>query len=84
MNKVFCIYDSKAEAYLQPFFMKTVGEAERAVADLVNQSDHHFNKHSGDFTLFELGSWDEFKARFDLLSTPHSIGVLCEYKRGDN
>ena len=79
--KVFGIYDSKAEAYLQPFFMKSKGEAIRALTALVNDKDHNFGKYSEDFTLFELGSWNDANATFEMLHTPHSMGVLMEFKK---
>lgn len=78
--KLFAIYDSKAEAYLPPFFMKSKGEAIRALSNHVNDPQHNFNKYAADFTLFELGSWDDSTAKFDLLNTPHSLGVLIEFK----
>jgi hypothetical protein len=79
--KVFGIYDSKAEAYLPPFFVKSKGEAIRAITSHVMDEHHNFCKYAEDFTLFELGSWDDSTAKFELLATPHSLGVLVEFKR---
>jgi hypothetical protein len=81
LQKVFTIYDAKAEAYLPPFYMKTTGEAERAVTMHVNEQDHNFNKFAEDFTLFELGEFDNENGQFNLLATPHAISVLVHYKR---
>lgn len=81
MRKVFSIYDSKVGSYLEPFFVKSTGEAERAIMDLVNKPDHHFNVHSADFTLFEIGSWDEDTGTFALLNAPHSVFGLHEVKK---
>jgi len=78
--KIFGIYDSKAEAYLAPFFMKSKGEAIRALTSHVNDSKHNFSIYSEDFTLFELGSWDDSNAVFTLHNTPYSLGVLIEFK----
>lgn len=78
--KVFAIYDSKAEAYLPPFFMKSKGEAIRALTSHVNDPQHNFNKYAADFTLFELGSWDDSNTTFELHHTPHSLGILIEFK----
>lgn len=79
--KVFGIYDSKVGAYLPPFMMKSIGEAERALTSHVNDPEHNFSKYAEDFTLFELGSWDDATAKYSLLNTPHSVAVLIEYKR---
>lgn len=81
--KIFGIYDSKAEAFLSPFYMKSIGEAERAIRTLVNDESHNFHKFAEDFTLFELGTFNDANAKFELLNTPHSIGLLLEFKKTD-
>lgn len=82
--KVFTIYDSKSEAYLPPFMMKTPGEAERALKACVNDPEHNFCKYSADFTLFEIGTWDDSTAKYSLLNTPHSLGILVEFKKNSS
>lgn len=76
--KVFCVYDSKAEAYMSPFFMHSRGQALRAFGDTAQDSESQIGKHPEDFTLFELGEYDDDSASFHLLSTPHSLGVAIE------
>lgn len=71
--KVFTIYDSKAEAYLQPFFMQSTGQALRAFEDSVNDPNHQFNKHAADFTLFELGTYDDQTAIFSTFQAKKSL-----------
>lgn len=82
MSKIFAIYDSKAEAYLTPFFMRSKGEAIRGLTACVDDPQHNFSKYAEDFTLFELGEWSEVNCKFDLHSTPLSVCVLLELKRG--
>ena len=77
--KIFCLYDSKVEAYLQPFFMRARGEAFRAMADLTSDPNMNVSKNPADFTLFELGTYDDSNARFDLHLTPISLGVALEF-----
>jgi len=79
--KVFGIFDSKVGAYLPPFMMKTIGEAERALTAHVNDPQHNFSKYAEDFSLFELGTWDDSNAKYSLHATPHSIGVLIQFKK---
>jgi len=81
MYKVFGIYDSKTDAFLPPFMMKTVGEAERALQTHINDPQHNFCRYAEDFTLFELGTWEDSNAKYTLHSTPHSVGMLLQYKR---
>lgn len=57
--KVFTVFDVKSSAYMQPFYMHTVGQAVRAWMDSVNDPKTQFNKHPEDFTLFEVAEYDD-------------------------
>lgn len=78
---IFTVYDSKAEAYLQPFFMKSKGEAVRAFTDIVNDGTSQFNKHPSDYTLFHVGAYDDGDSSFVILPTPVSLGLAIEYMK---
>jgi len=54
----FTVYDSKAEAYLRPYFAETKGLAMRAFRDAVNDPQHEMHRHAEDYTLFHIGSFD--------------------------
>lgn len=82
--KIFSIYDSKAEAYLQPFFMMSKGQAMRAFDTAVNTAGDNFCKYAADYTLFELGEFDDTHAIFTTLNAPVSICNGIELKKGDN
>lgn len=82
--KIFSVYDSKVEAYMQPFFMQSKGAAIRGYTELVNDPNHSFGKYPGDFTLFELGSFDELTAKFDMYKTPVSLGVGLEFVKSSD
>lgn len=79
--KVFCVRDQKTEAYMQPFFMKTKGEAIRAWSDTVSDKQTQFNKHPEDFTLFEIGEYNDDNG----ILIPHqalvSLGNALEFKK---
>lgn len=72
-HNVFCIYDSKAQAFLTPFFLPTVGMAVRVFSDCVNSDDHQFGKHPEDYTLFHLGTWDDATCVFDRLDSKKAL-----------
>lgn len=55
---LFTVYDSKAEAYLQPFAANTYGIAERMFSDMVNQQGHQFNRHPQDYSLYCIGTFE--------------------------
>lgn len=77
--RVFAVYDSKTEAYLQPFFMQTKGSAIRAWMDVVNDTSTQFHKHPTDFTLFEIAEYDDQTGKFTNHHTPISHGVAIEF-----
>jgi len=75
-HKVFTIYDSKARAYLVPFFLHEEGMAIRVFADCVNDKTHQFGKHPEDYTLFIIGTWEDEKAKFaGTISTALATGI---------
>lgn len=60
MQRVFALHDSKAKVFGNPFFMPHVGQAVRNVQEAAKDSNSMLAKYPGDFTLFELGQYDEF------------------------
>lgn len=57
--KAFAVRDSKAEAYLRPWFSETRGAAIRAFCDAVNDESSPFYTHCADYTLFEIGEYNQ-------------------------
>ena len=64
IQKVFGVRDSKALAFLQPYFSNSVGAAVRAFADEVNDGKGMITKHPEDFLLYELGEFDDNSGEF--------------------
>jgi hypothetical protein len=77
--KVFSIFDCKAEAYLEPFFASTSGLAARRFEEAARNEESQFHKHASDYTLFEIGDWDEMTGELRALETKISLGVAVEY-----
>lgn len=75
---IFSIFDSKAEAYLRPFYAPTVGSALRDWETACNDPDTAFFKHPGDYTLVELGSFENETAEFtiDEHHTNHGTALI--------
>jgi len=59
LQKMYSVYDEKAQAFSPPFFLHADGMATRAFSDCVNAPSHHFSKHPYDYTLFRLGEFDD-------------------------
>lgn len=66
---IFSIYDSKAKAYLQPFFSNNVETATREFTSAVN-GEGQFNKYAEDYSMFLLGTFDQDEGSFILESAP--------------
>ncbi len=76
---VFAIYDSGVSTWMPPLYARNKGEITRWFAEAVNDSKSKISKYPQDYTLFELGTWDDDKCKFSLHSTPISIGIAVEY-----
>ena len=60
MKLIVCsIYDTKAKAYLRPFFVNATGQAIRSFSDIANDKEHDVGRHPEDYTLYRLGQFDD-------------------------
>jgi len=76
MIKVVCsVRDSAADLFGQPFFVPTTAMALRGFADAVKRADgdSDLTKHPDDFTLFELGTFDDETGKFVNLPEPRQL-----------
>ena len=79
LQKIFAIYDSKAESFTNPVYLNSTGLAVRTFSDSVQDPESQFAKHPADYTLFELGTYDDQTAEFKLLPTPKSLFIAIEF-----
>lgn len=78
---VFSVYDSKAEAYLKPFFAPTIGLALRSMQAAVSDDQHEFCKYPGDYTLFQIGTYRDETGQLEPNPQGHvSLGTALEIK----
>jgi hypothetical protein len=75
MLQDFCIFDAKAEAYIEPFKCHAVGQAIRSFMDIIANPQSVIAKHPEDFVLFHLGSWDQFTGSYTSFTTPKPIAT---------
>lgn len=77
--RAFTVYDSKVESYLRPFFMQTPAEAIRAFKETVNDGQSAFSKHPEDYTLLEVGTFDESTGELcSIIALP--LGLALNFK----
>lgn len=79
MTKVYSIYDSKAEAYMQPFYAETAGLALRTFSNAANSPESVIGKYPSDFILFEVATFDDKTGSFDSYKQPKNLGLAVEY-----
>lgn len=78
--KAFSIFDTKAEAFLTPFFSPNAATAIRTFETAVNDPSTDFNRYASDYHLFEVGAWSA--ATGDLTPThPISLGIGISFLR---
>lgn len=71
--KIFAVYDRKVEAYLQPMFMQTVGQAVRGFSDACKDDKSNLSKHPEDFVLEQLGEFDDHSGEIRQIAEIHKI-----------
>lgn len=83
LHKMFAIYDSKAEAYLPPIFAQTTAVAIRMFSHAATDPDHNFNRFGADYTLFELGSYDDDRGCTQMHEAKKNLGTALEHTQID-
>lgn len=72
LYRVFAVLDKKAMSYNRPFYLPSVGLAQRSFQDEVNRvaEDNVMNRYPDDFSLYQLGTWDDESGRFEQFDVP--------------
>ena len=76
---VYTVYDSKAEVYGMPVYHEARGEALRAFSDAINGEAGLLSMHPEDFTLFEIGRYNQktgLITSLDRFSVANGVDVL--------
>ncbi len=81
---MFAIFDSKAGAYLQPFFSQSRGVALRSFMGASADASHDFNKYPEDFSLVELGEFDQESGKLVAYSNPTNLGSALQLSSQTN
>ncbi len=84
--KIFSVFDSKAEAFLQPFFSVNRAVALRSFAQACQDSQSDFHRFAGDYTLFEIGEWSAADGILVQYEAKLNLGLASQYlneSRGD-
>ncbi|WNK14061.1 MAG: nonstructural protein [Microvirus sp.] len=79
-NQIFTVYDSKAAAFLQPFFSPTVQSGQRAFAQACSDPATMLHQYSSDYILWHIGSFDDVTGDLLKLEAPANLGLATQYK----
>jgi len=79
-HKVYTVYDSKLKTYAHPFQSLNKGHAMRYVDDWLKNPEHPFSKYAADFTLFEIGEYDDELGHYQMHEAKEPMGCLLEFK----
>lgn len=77
--RCYSVFDSKALAFLPPFFCVNNAVAIRNFTKAVQDERTDFHRFAGDYTLFCLGEWDQFTGVFVNFEAKESLGVATQY-----
>lgn len=76
---IFAVYDVGTNSWKAPFFGIRKGEVLREFGDAVENPQSYLGKHPQHYALFELGTFDDDKCKFDLLSSPIRLCLAMDY-----
>lgn len=72
--KIFAMYDTKAQHYLQPFPETSTIAALRGFEVAVNEGKSTFARFPDDFCLMELADFDQESGKITPLISPNNLG----------
>jgi hypothetical protein len=81
VKNVYAVYDSKVNHYDQPFLMHSRGEALRSWITIVNDQSTSFFKYPEDFSLMELGEYDNITGKYKNHDVPVNLGLASNFKK---
>lgn len=73
MKKAFAVYDIKAAHYGTPMFILNRALAIRGFTDAVLKDDTALSQHPGDYSLQEIGEYDECTGKMTSLVQPQFV-----------
>lgn len=77
---MFSIHDSKADAFLTPWSAPTVAVGIRQWKFAANDETTEFFKYPSDYTLFELGEFNQQTGMTTFHDTPKSHGLAITHR----
>jgi hypothetical protein len=84
MSKIMYVaYDCKSESYTPPMLHLARGDAIRSFTQAVNDKSTLVGLNPEDFTLFEVGTYDERTGEFKIYDAPEHVANAWELVTSD-
>lgn len=77
--KMFAVFDTKAAAFMTPFFSQNVGLALRSFTHMARDPNSYMHAFPADFILFELGEFDGDAGVINPHERPVNHGMASAY-----
>lgn len=78
IRKVFTIFDAATKTYSPPMLYRTIEEAIRVFRREVNEPTSQLSRYPADYSLFELGTFDDETSIFQCHMTPMRVASAHE------
>jgi hypothetical protein len=84
--RIFAVRDRAADVFGTPHFAVSTGAAIRSFTDEVNRDapENTLARHPEDFDLYELGSFNDGDASFELVESPRQVAIGKDVKVRSN
>lgn len=81
--KVYSVYDSKGKFFDKPFIQRNSADAVRGFEMAVNEEKHDtmIRRFPADYTLFELGEWDELEGIIKMHDAKINLGAGIQFSK---
>lgn len=77
---IYSVYDQKSKVFGNPFISNNRATAERDFGYACNDVHSQISKWPADFTLYEIGSFEDTTCKIELNSPPEIVGHGIQYK----
>lgn len=76
---MYSVYDSKIEAYINPIFARSHGEALRRFEATARDEESDFHRYAADYTLMAVGEWDDERGKLTDYEANITLANAIEY-----
>jgi len=80
-SMVYSVYDAKVKYFHFPFMVRNRGEALRSWEQVANDEKSSICSYPSDFSLMELGEFDDQTGKIEFNTVPESLGLALQFKR---